>query len=552
MSSFSSLHEAVRLHQAGALSEAKNLYHEVLKNEPENPEALHLLGILVDQTGSSQEAVELISKAISLRPNVAAFYSSLADALRTQGNLQSAEEAYEKALTLDSGLLTALMNSTALLLQGNRSEEAWKRASLVLKSDPKNIYALMYAGMALKNLGRSHEALSYFESALEISPDNPKILSNYGNALREAARSEEALKILDRALQISSLAEVWSNRGHVLTELGRFDEAEASYNRALSLNPNLMEALSNKALILLLQGRWKEGFQLYEAKNKKSLSSMPTPEWNGESLRGKSLLLRSDEGLGDLIQYLRWVARFSEMGARVTLTCPAGIHQLLRTYKQAPINLIGENFNPRSFDYQSSIMSLPFKLGLSDEDFRPLQKYLEPEKDRVCRWKERLKDYEGKFKVGLSWQGNPNYWGDRNRSIPLEQFLPILGVEGAAFFSLQKGYGSEQIEKLNLKGKIWDGSEELDQEGAAFIDTAALMEGLDLVITSDTSIAHLAGALGRPTWLLVSKIPDWRWGLKGSQCRWYESLRIYRQKTFRDWTAPVEEVVCDLKGNLKS
>jgi hypothetical protein len=405
--------------------------------------------------------------------------------------------------------------------------------------------ALNNLGNALFNLGQYDQALDKFNRALALSPRNADTLTNRGNLLREVHAFNAALADHNAAIAINpACADCFNNRASVYRDLARFDEAIADYRYAMSLVPGHVGARANLALTQLLLGDWERGFDGYELrfrsrKNSHCVPNNPAPKWAGEALAGKRLLLFAEQGYGDAIQFIRFVPQLLARGAMLTVQCQKRLHRLLSTV--APGVEFVERARPDDrFDFQIALMSLPYILAVQPENAPASVPYLHSDVGRSELWRSRLG--ESGFRIGLAWQGNPVGSIDNGRSIALRQFQPLTTIDGVRIISLQKNFGSEQLRALPVGMMVETPGFAFDDGEDAFLDTAAIIASLDLVITSDTSIAHLAGALGKPVWIALQFVPDWRWLLERADSPWYPTARLFRQTKMGDWDGVVLEM----------
>jgi hypothetical protein len=344
---------------------------------------------------------------------------------------------------------------------------------------------------------------------------------------------------LDAALILKpDYVEAHYNRGNVLRDLTRLDEAKESFDRATAIDPIFAPAYRNKAFCALLQGDFAQGLPLYEWRKRLNppieARFYPQPLWTGrEDIQGKTVFTYVEQGLGDTIQFYRFVAPLLTRGARVVLSVQDGLLRLLE-HATPRVELAGTNAVPASFDYHIPLTSLPLALGLTVESIPDPGPYLQADPSRTAQWADRM----GKkgFKIGISWQGARA--GVTSRSMPLAHFRGLSRIPGVRLISLQKGFGSEQ-----LAGQSWvEILEGLDGGPNAFLDSAAAIANLDLVITLDSALAHLAGALGRPVWVALKHVPDWRWFLGRNDSPWYSSMRLFRQAREGDWAGVFAEM----------
>lgn len=446
-----------------------------------------------------------------------------------------------------------LVGRGAALVALGRYEEALaclERAAEILPSEAE---AHIQRGMALLNLERNQEAVASFDRGLALRPKSAEVLTNRGVALGQLGRMADALESFIGASVLSGTADSYTNMGIVLRLLGRHSEATESFGRALSLNPNDPSAKFALAFLYLTLGEFPLGWPLYEARFQVPALGNPArdfriPRWRrGEPLAGKTVLVHAEQGLGDVIQFCRYLPLLEEQGATVVFEVMPALKGLLRTLP-GKIKLIGRGEPLPAADCYSPLLSLPWAFNTQLSTIPHRTPYLAPEPGRLARWGERLQRLPG-LRVGIAWQGNLQVekliWA-RGRSMPLRALEPLANLPDVSLVSLQKGPGREQLRAVPFADRVVDWSDELDSGPDAFLDTAAVISGLDLVITTDTSIAHLAGALARPAWTALSFSPEWRWLLKRTDSPWYPGMRLFRQSTDGDWSSVVSEIATAL------
>ena len=405
------------------------------------------------------------------------------------------------------------------------------------------------AAIALHELKRLDEALASYDRALSLRPDHAEALNNRGSALQELKRYDEALASYDRALSLRpDYAEALNNRGNVLQELKRLDEALASYDKAIALKPDYADGFMNRALCRLLVGRYIEGWNDYEWRWDATDWPSKRPNfanWHGEDLEGRRLLVFSEQGLGDTIQFARYLPLLARNRCQITFVTIAKLTRLLRPLTSG-IEVISTLGAERKFDFQCALMSLPHRFGTDLASIPNSVPYLRAEDALIARWRERIGAHG--FKIGIAWQGNPQAPIDRGRSIPLTEYFALARLPGVRLISLQKQHGLDQLSACLPDTTIETLGDDFDNGPDAFIDTAAVMENLDLIITSDTSIPHLAGALGRSTWVALKYVPDWRWLLDREDSPWYPTVRLFRQSERDNW----QPVFANMERELRS
>lgn len=500
--------------ETGALAEALAAAERALAIAPESAEAEFQLGVLAQQQGDADAALARYQRAVSLDPRHAPAWCNLGSLLKQRKQLHEAFDAFQHAVQADPALAEAHFNLGVLFQhQGNMpaAREAYQRA---IAARPEYAEALNNLGAVLAHDGDWTGAADCYSRSLAILPDEPETLNNLGNLLKVQ---------------------------------GRLQEAAVCYERALKLSPEFPQLRYNWGLMLLAHGNFTEGWPHYEWRllAMDAERSFDQPHWQGESLPGKTILVHAEQGLGDTLQFVRYLPLVRERCGRVICEVQPALVPLLTQSKLAEL----AEFVPRGsalpkFDAQISMLSLP-AVFQTDEATIPLREgYLRPAPERVRKWREVLGESD-RLRVGIAWQGSPGYPGDRERSIPLIEFAP-LARPGVELISLQKGFGSEQLGQLAGRFEVRDLGPDFDAAGGAFMDTAAVMENLDLVIVSDSAIAHLAGALGRPSWLPLPFVPDWRWLFERADNPWYANMRLYRQERLRDWPGVFQRIAAEL------
>ncbi|HLY44146.1 MAG TPA: tetratricopeptide repeat-containing glycosyltransferase family protein [Stellaceae bacterium] len=435
----------------------------------------------------------------------------------------------------------------AIYARRGRHREALACFDEALKIRPHSTTALSNRGNALQDLGRSEEALASYDRALGLQPDFTDALSNRGVTLREMGRIEEALASFERVVAIRpDYPEALLNRGIVLHELGRVEAALSSYDRALALRPDFVDCRFSRALLLLLLGRVSEAWREYEWR-KRRRGRLPrnfsAPEWTGEDLRGKRIVLYAEQAFGDAIQFARFALPVAARGAEVILSVPQPLTALLRSVDGVGA-VVEAGREPREIDFHQSLLSVPFVLGLGEAQIPSQVPYLRADPARIAVWSQRLPAEERR--VGIVWQGNPGADFDRRRSILLAAFAPLAAVPGVRLLSLQKKDGLDQLASLPADIPVDTLGEDFDVGPDGFLDTAAVIMQLDLVISADTAVAHLAGALGRPVWVVLADVPDWRWMLGREDSPWYPTARLFRQRRRGDWDEVMTRVAAEL------
>ena len=646
--------------QAGDLLLAKVSYEQAIKQDPQNLEALQLLGILYALNNSYDQAIQLLNRAHKANPlnpyvlfnranilcSIGAHEQSLADlkialslqpdnleGLLTKANnlevlkyFDLALECLDKAIAINPQLAKAFNNRGVVLKSLGRTNDALNSFAEAISINPQYADAFNNLGILLLSIGNCEQAILSFDAAISLQPRLAAAYNNRGNALNLLKRNEEALINFDIALNLrTDYAEAYSNRGNSLKGLMRFDEAMASYEKAISINSNYSEAYNSRAilnreqgnlteafndlikameinpnyfdargnfgavlsemgkfnqafecfekltdgklsnsqvnwnmgLLYLLVGDYKKGWPLYEYRCKKGVNDLnrefEEPTWLGkESLHGKRILIYVEQGLGDAIQFARYLKLVKKAGAYVLFGVFLQLMQLFKDLDGVD-ELVEDGMPLPKFDYQCALMSLPLIFKTELTSIPSPTKYLRADISKKQYWAQKIQDKK-RLKVGIVWNGGfrpkkPENWGvNERRNIPLGIFAGKLQSSNVCFYSLQKGDPAES-EIRGHELQFWPNGNFINyvDELQDFTDTAALIENLDLVISVDTSTAHLAAALGKPAWILIRYDTCWRWLLDREDSPWYESVKLYRQGEDRDWCAPLERVAKDLE-----
>ncbi len=487
------------------------------------------------------EALASYDRTLSLKSDYAPAYYNRGSVLYDLQRNEDALASYDKAIALIPGYAEAYNNRGNVLKDLQRYAEALASYDKAIALNPG--YALAYnnRGTALEQLGRYQEALACYAKVIALKPDLAPAYNNQGNVLKELGRYQEALASYDSALSLKpDYAEAHNNRGNALKDLGRYEEALASYSKAISLYPDFAEAYYNKSHLKLLLGDYKEGWPLYEWRWKTSqkdlVRNFKQPLWLGDRpIAGQTILLHAEQGLGDVIQMVRYVTMVEALGATVILELPASLVPLLRTLKGAS-TLVASGDTLPAFDLHCPLMTLPLAFKTSVDSIPAPVPYLAADPQKLLAWRERL-GIKGSPRIGLAWSGNPQHKNDRNRSTALRTFEPLLGLD-CEYHALQKEIRAE--DKLAL-AEFTDIQAHEDQL-KDFADTAALVAELDLVITVDSSVAHLAGAMGKAVWILLPYDPDYRWLTARSDSPWYPTVRLFRQHSIGDWEGVIRDI----------
>ncbi|HLZ65913.1 MAG TPA: tetratricopeptide repeat protein [Aliidongia sp.] len=524
---------------AGRLQEAGALYQQILAEAPDHAPSLHLLGVVALQIGRAELAVDLIRAAAEADPGMPAYRNDLGEALRALGDLDGAAECFEGLRALKPDHAGAHVNLGIVRQQQGRLAEALALYERATALKPGMAEAWTDLGALLLQLRRLDEADKALATARRLAPRDVAARLNLGNLRLEQDRFDEAVTLYEAVLEAEPQhAAAMLNLGRALKELGRPADALRYYRQAEALAPQNPTIQWNLGVCRLLLGDWLRGWQGFEARfaaDAVAATGIDGPAWAGEPLPGGTLLIHAEQGLGDTIQFARFAALAKARGVgRIVLACQAPLMALMRGV--AGIDAVVPRDGPLPpFDAQIPLMSLCAALKITAATIPPAP-YLAADPVRAQAWAERL---GAGFKVGLVWQGHRLHRNDRNRSLPPAALAPLLRLPGIRWFSLQKEPGPGDLAAL-------PGVTDLAAELTDFTETAAALASLDLVIAVDTSVAHLAGALGRPVWLALPHAPDWRWLMGRADSPWYATARLFRQSERGAWSGPAAAMAAAL------
>ena len=492
------------------------------------------------------EAIKLMDQALRLRPDFADALCMGGYMLSECGKPHAAMRFYRRALELDPSLVVAHVNFGKLLFDAGRFAEALARFAAAIALSPDDPDAWCSRAGTLRELGRLEESVEAAKRALELCPDFPESAINLGNALLKLNRIEEAFDAYLRASRPGPcLAKALLGQGLTLRNLGRFSEAMSAFDRAAALGSR--EAVAGKGCLMLTLGDFENGLAGYEArwlKGKSIAEALGTrfPTWKGFGGEAKRVLVLNDHGLGDTIQFCRYLPLMAAAGVDVTFVCPPRLRRLLSS--KGKVRFADSPPEGEQFDAQIAISSLPYAFGTRLDTIPAAVPYLSAEPALREVWLKRI-GAQG-FKVGVVWQGNPDPEADRARSMPLEALAPLAEVASVRLISLQKYAGEEQLFNLPPSMRVEMLGTDFDAGPDAFVDTAAVMTCLDLVVTCDTSIAHLAGALAVPVWVALKSDAEWRWLTERSDSPWYPTMRLFRQSQRGVWRDVFEAIAAEL------
>jgi tetratricopeptide (TPR) repeat protein len=608
-----SLNLGLQHHQAGRLPAAEKLYRQILAQDPNQPDALHLLGIIAQAVGRHDLAVELLDKAIARDPNRAEFHGTLGLVRAEQRRFDESIAEYRKAIALKPELTQAYNNLGNALAATGEVEQAivcFKQAMLLNPAYADPLYNLANNLVAL---GRVEEAIPLFQQALRLRPQWPEALNNLGLALASGEYFQQAVECFRQALTLApqyadamnnladllykvrefkasaavcrealkvkpNLPEVHNNLGNALCGQNLFDDAVAAYRNALAMRHDYPEAHNNLGnayygkgdipqaicmyqmalalrddypsahwnlgLMLGLQGDYPQAWAEFERgwfSQKSTRKGIYTqPMWDGGDLVGRRILLHNEQGFGDAIQFARYIPKVIERGGQIVLVCQEELHRLLASVGPIALYAAPGRALP-ACDVHCPLMLLAKVFGTTVDNIPAQVPYLSAEAELISRWRERM-PADNRRKVGLVWAGKE--MPDPERSARLADFAPLASVEDVWFCSVQTGEATMDLDNPPPELKLTHWTEDLRD----FAHTAALIANLELVITVDTAVAHLAGAMGKPAWVLLKSVPDWRWLMERSDSPWYPTMRLFRQPKLGDWKTPIGQIVEALKS----
>jgi Flp pilus assembly protein TadD len=457
------------------------------------------------------------------------------------GRLNEAEQIYRRIIELQPNSTTALNNLGSVLLRRHEFEEAIAACQEALKIQPEFPEAHINLSQAYLATGRVEEAIDALRRTLAIRPDLTEGWNNLGNAYLVTDQLDKALEAFHRALALQpGWPHVHSNLGKARQTANDLDGAIASFRAALALQPDLPITHLNLGIALLLRGEYLEGWREYEWRWRTrefdvQKRNFAKPHWDGSELNGRRILLFAEQGFGDTIQFVRYAKLVADRGGEVVLECQPQLCRLLRGARGVT-EVARPGLELPAFDTHCPLLSLARIFGTELTTIPAAVPYNSVDKEMVGKWKARLAPDQSKLKVGLAWAGGTS---DRNRSLPLKLLLPLAQIPGVSLYSLQYGAEARQIEDSGMP--IQNGKMSANFED--FADTAGLISQLDLVVTIDTAVAHLAGSMGKPVWVLLKFAPDWRWLLDRADSPWYPTMRLFRQKRFSEWESPIRQAV---------
>lgn len=529
---------------AGRRAEAKACYEQALVLVPGHAQASFNLARLYHEQGDLLHAEPWYRHSLSVRPDYPEAYNNLGNLLREQGKIEAALASYRRAIALNPKSASIQNNLANLLRDAGQFEEALHCYTTALRLQQDFLPAALGCAETLQQVGRRRASVRMLEQMVQALPQNVEVRRALAEALRQCGALARAAEQARLALTMAPRdAESYFVLGNTLYDAALLDDAVGCYEEVLALQPEHARAHLNLAITLLKRGEYERGWQQYEwrwkVKNGEAhRRDFSQPLWRGEALDGRRILLHCEQGLGDSVQFLRFLPQVRARGGRIVLELPRGLVRMAGEIEGLEACVVHGNPLP-CFDVQLPLMSLPLVLGLRSEAIPAAVPYL-PIPASAREQAMRRNWPAGDRRIGLVWAGNPTQSNDRWRSMPFTALAPLCNQTGMRFYSLQVGAAAQQCDRARVA--------DLTAEIGDMADTAALIEQLDLVITVDTSVAHLAGALGRPVWVLLAHNADWRWGVEGEHCPWYPTARLFRQSALGDWRTVVDAVASALRS----
>lgn len=531
--------------------EASHCFQEAIRLMPHNVEAHNNFGNVLRKLGRTDEAMQQYEKAIQIDPGYDAALNNMANLLKKAGKCEEAIAIYKNALKGRPDSAEIHFNLGNALEDAERLEEAIDHYKKAIEIYPEFAGAHNNLGNAYKKINQYVHSDKHYKKAILLQPDFAKAHANLGDLYRKQRNFGDSLKYCRRAVSLDpDFARGYVNAGNTLLDQGCYGEALCEYQKAIDISPDLADAHYNKGLILLLQGKLQRGWEEYEWRFKSreiakdiGYEENNIPEWDGSRLDGKIILILSEQGMGDHIQFLRYLPLVKERGGRVIFKCRPELIRLFKDYKGIDVLIEESSFNETDIKPEVCIqlLSLPRIFKTTVNTIIGDVPYLKVDRQIVDEWKSVI-DFKS-LNIGIVWSGSKSHKNDRNRSCTLFDFASLADVSGVRYYGLQKEDTGTGGPELTEGMKIEDLGKRLND----FYDTSAVIMNMDLIITVDTAVAHLAGALGRPVWTLLPFVPDWRWMLDRNNTPWYPTMRLFRQPGHGDWGSVMKEVVSELK-----
>jgi tetratricopeptide (TPR) repeat protein len=551
---------ALEAYQQKKYSLSAQLFEKAYQLDHTDIESLVNLGVALKNAGKAKDAILNFNKALSIKPDDAVAWYNLANTYLSIDEYKSAEIAYERCLVINPIYVDALLNLGKVYLNINQIEKSIARLNEAHKINPKNAFVLCSLAEAYQRSMQSENAIRHYKMATELAPSFSEAYAGLAYSYSVVGKYHESIVANENALKIKpDFSAALNNLSMSLMEVGRHDEALTYIDKALQLNPNHSNARYNRGLIRLLRGEFKSGFRDYEerynpkrkSQNQIIIPDIRVPKWLGQDVKGKKILVWQEQGAGDIIQFARFAKELNILGAEVWFAVNSGLENLINTCPWiSRVVLKNEVKKDLEIDYWVMAMSLPHLLDLSriDQIETP---YFNIDPIKITAWKNRFKNIN-KQKIGIVWAGNNAHTNDRYRSLPIAQLIELVKGLDFSWIVIQQNKAEDKELLNNNLSSVIDVSHELKD----YTDTATLLTNIDLLITVDTSVTHLAGALNVPTFLMLPANPDWRWGLNSEKNAWYKSVRLFRQDNLNEWSTVIGKIknllnLCLEKGDYR-
>tara|TARA_B100000242_G_C43049852_1_gene490419 strand:- start:187 stop:1863 length:1677 start_codon:yes stop_codon:yes gene_type:complete len=534
------------------LSEAEYILKELIRRNIYDHHVYGNMAVICSLTGRYEEMTNFFNKAFEINPNYFEGYNNLGFYYLNEGNLINAKRFLEKSLDINPYYPEALNNYGSTLIEIKKSELAIPFFKKAISLKPDFLEAINNLGISYLNTRKFLNAKETFLKGLKINPNFIDSLNGLGKTMQELGDFIAAQEILEKSIKLNpNFPDLYTNLGYILYDQKQFQKSIIAYKKALNINPNCSATHNSLALALLIIGDYKNGLEEYEWRFKTGdqymLEASPKGKiWQGERIMpNEELLVISEQGFGDTLQFMRYIILLFRLGIKVSFCAPKELHELIISSKIHPNPITSIEADKKSCKW-IPLLSVPKYFEVSPQNTIINSTYIFPKNERINFWKSILST-EKRPIIGINWQGNPAHelTYTKGRSLPLEKFSKIKSF--GTLLSLQKTHGKEQLSKCSFKDSFVKCQEKISGL-LDFQESAAIIENCDLVITSDTSIAHLAGGLGKTTWLLLRDLPEWRWGLNTEKTFWYPSMRLFRQKERGDWTEVLERVSKELNS----
>ena len=526
------------------LKDAENFFKEVLNNNSDHLESIFFLGILQAKKKDFNKAKDFFIKVIQIDSSYIDAHYNLGIVFNELKDFQNSINCYEKVIQIDSNHADAHNNLGMVFYKLRDFQNSINYNEKAIQIDSNNVHAYNNLGNSLIGLYRTKEAVDYYKKAIEIDSNYIKAHENLGIAFYKLGEFQKAISCHEKAIQLDpNNLNSHNNLGILFHQLGQFQNAKSYFEKAMQIDPNHPDVsmLDFKKGLIKYEWRKKLPQNINKFKNIKGL------EWQGENLNNKTILILSEQGIGDIIQFSRYIYLIEkEYSANIIIKTDKKFAHL---FSKSKFKLIFNEDNIPKYDFYKHLMSLPKIYYEKTKTFPSQINFIPKDKKITLKWKERLNEIKG-FKVGINWQGKKTYGVDHLRSIPLNYFNDLFNIEKINFISLQKGFGLEQIKNFKHKDKLYNFSKEVDNGENIFEDTIGILQNIDLVISIDSSLVHLSSTLGIKTFALLHFCPDWRWNLMTKEFSWYDNLKIYRQEEVNKWDSIFSLLKKDLVASL--